>query len=250
MATNIFSRLRDFLYYGECAVCKVRLDDAKGDCLCDRCREKWDLERANADSSRKYVASLPLDSLCYLSLYITHENGIARDLILSQKDYDSPSVNRFLAGEISEKLLKSIPDIGTDTVICSVPRSKANVIDKGFNQARSLGKHLAKALALRYIDALKYVGNNVIQHGLSPAERWENAARSYEINEYAISEVSCRRVILVDDVYTTGATLSTCASILKRYGVRTVDGAVVAVSHPNVFYQKAGDIAPDEPLFY
>ena len=250
MPIKLFFKLRDFLYFGECAVCKIRLDDAKGDCLCSHCREKWDNEKKNADLGRKFIPAAPLSSLSFLSLYLTHEQNIARDLILSQKEYDSPAVNRFLAGEISKSLIKNMADIGSDTVVCSVVRSKANVVDKGFNQAESLGRCVAKELSLRYVDALKYVGDNTVQHGLSPDERWENAARSYEINERAISEVSCRKVIIVDDVYTTGATLSSCAAILKKYGARSVDGAVVAISYPNVFDEKVGYSVKNEPLFY
>lgn len=250
METNLFRKLRDFLYYGECAVCKLRLDDVKDDCLCPHCREKWDNETKNADLGRKFIPAAPLSSLSVLSLYRTHENNIARDLILLQKDYDSPAVNRFLAREISKILTNNLTDVGVDTVVCSVVRSKANIVDKGFNQAESLGRCVAGELSLRYVDALKYVGNNTVQHGLSPDERWKNAAKSYAINEYAISELSCRKVIIVDDVYTTGATLSSCAAILKKYGARRVDGAVVAISYPNVFDEKTGEPFPNEPLFY
>ena len=149
MPIKLFFKLRDFLYFGECAVCKIRLDDAKGDCLCSHCREKWDNEKKNADLGRKFIPAAPLSSLSFLSLYLTHEQNIARDLILSQKEYDSPAVNRFLAGEISKSLIKNMADIGSDTVVCSVVRSKANVVDKGFNQAESLGRYVAKELSLR-----------------------------------------------------------------------------------------------------
>lgn len=250
MAIKLFNRFRDFLYYSECAVCKIRLESSDRLPLCPVCREKWTYERNNADNAQKFIPKAPLDSLCHLSFYKRDDDSIARDLILSQKEFDSPAVNKFLASELSDMLKSQLPDIGDDTVVCSVPRSNVNLTEKGFNQAESLGRCIADKLSLSYVNALRYIGTNIIQHGLSPKERWENASLSYAINEYAIKEVACRRIILVDDVYTTGATLSSCASILKKFGARSVNGAVIARSYSYLFDGMTGNENPNEPKFY
>ena len=81
-----------------------------------------------------------------------------------------------------------------------------------------LAKSLAEKLEVPFITALKRVGTAKKQRTLTPEERALNVKGKFEIN----CDVSGKRLILIDDVVTTGSTVGECAKILKENGAKAV----------------------------
>lgn len=91
---------------------------------------------------------------------------------------------------------------------------------RGFNQAERLGREVAKALSIPMVEALRRPKPSRVQAGLASAARRKNALRSFALSNPG--EVAGKRVLLVDDVITTGATATACARLLKRAGAEQV----------------------------
>ncbi len=113
-----------------------------------------------------------------------------------------------------------------DAAIVPVPISKLHLRRRGYNQAEELASPLAKALGLPILQPLQRIDLQVdSQTRLSAAERLKNARLVYQpISDYACGKKSLPdRIVLVDDVYTTGATVRACAAVLKKlHGVKKV----------------------------
>lgn len=114
----------------------------------------------------------------------------------------------------------------TDTVVTSVPLSRKRQLWRGFNQSAILGRLLAINLGLPYGDLLQRYGKHLEQSRLTRADRLANAARQ----TFSLRKVEKvpQSVIIVDDVYTTGATMEACARALHTAGVKTIWGCVIA----------------------
>ena len=170
--------------------------------------------------------------MTYLGEYTKGEASILHNLILSQKEFDMPCIADFFAYELSVILREKLPlDVREkEYIVSAVPRSKRSMNKYGFNQSASLAKRLAFHLGLDYYELLSYKGDDTTQKNLSVNERFENADNSYRIKKNSKKLINRHSVILVDDVYTTGATLASCSELIAECGSNRIDCAVIGKS--------------------
>lgn len=124
-------------------------------------------------------------------------------------------------GELTPFVLEQAPE-----VIVPVPLHRSRLRQRGFNQAILLGEVMARAWSLPLLrDSLRRVRPTAPQVSLSADERRENVRGAFALASPAV--VAGRRVLLVDDVFTTGSTLAECARVLKRGGAAAVAAVTV-----------------------
>jgi competence protein ComFC len=112
-------------------------------------------------------------------------------------------------------------------VVVPVPLHRQCERERGYNQAALIAKPLAKQLALPYKSALlTRIRPRPDKHLLSYEERWESVRGAFATRPG--SQVDNLRVLLIDDVMTSGATLDSCAKTLRGAGARSVIGLTVA----------------------
>lgn len=121
-------------------------------------------------------------------------------------------------------------------VVCYAPMSKKSFKERGYNQSELLARHFCDILDKRerLVCALKKVKETERQERLGKTERKTNLVGAYEIN----ADVKGMRVLVVDDVKTTGSTLNECAKILKRHGALSVECITVASREENVKFER------------
>lgn len=111
-------------------------------------------------------------------------------------------------------------------LVAPVPLARLRQRERGYNQAALLARPLAAALGVPYRpDVVARVRETPSQVGRSLASRRDNVADAFSARE---SRTSGRRVLLVDDVLTTGATLDAAAKALKQAGAVHVAAVVVS----------------------
>ena len=111
--------------------------------------------------------------------------------------------------------------------IMPVPLHAERLWERGYNQSQLLSQQVARDLGMVCsTDCLWRVRRTLQQAKLSPAERQQNVRDAFEASDDARG----LSILLIDDVVTTGATLSACAAALKAKGAGAVYG--IAVSHP------------------
>jgi ComF family protein len=127
---------------------------------------------------------------------------------------------RPLGGRLGSLIVSAIPRDQAFDVVVPVPLHWRRRLDRGFNQSELLADAVAKRYGVRAVNAMRRKRSTAVQAGLSNSKRRLNVAGAFTVPRR--TAVEGRRVLLVDDVMTTGATLSACAGALKRAGARYV----------------------------
>ena len=125
-----------------------------------------------------------------------------------------------LAKPLGEFLVRSLPLDQKFDLVSPLPLHWLRQLNRGFNQAELIAAPLAKRLNVPLVNALKRVKSTPNQAGLTHAKRRANVAGAFRVNPRA--DVRDKRVLLVDDVLTTGATAGAGAAVLKRAGAKHV----------------------------
>lgn len=143
----------------------------------------------------------------------------AKELVYRLKYQSDRTVARFLALQMAGMIDRSKFDL-----ITYVPSDGASLRRRGYNQAQLLARELAKLTSLEYDETL-------LRTKHSPQTRLNRQERLAMIkNNFVVlpTHIENKRILIVDDVLTTGATLSECSRVLKDAGARVVWGAVAA----------------------
>jgi ComF family protein len=154
-------------------------------------------------------------------------DGILRDIIrdikFRNKKNHARALGRLWAAREANAAAARTPAgrwLPENAVLVPVPLHPKKQRERGFNQAEILARELSKGLSLPVENALKRVVNTLPQAGLHPALRAENVADAFCMaSRYTVEN---KVPILVDDIYTTGASLNECARTLKAHGAKEV----------------------------
>ena len=111
-------------------------------------------------------------------------------------------------------------------IVVAVPLHWRKKWARGFNQAELLARPVAKHRGIPLVNALRRKRSTGVQAGLAMAGRRRNVAGAFTARLSA--DVKGKRILLIDDVMTTGATASACATALKRAGAASVSLATLA----------------------
>ena len=211
-----------------CAVCNCAIELTNDNELCSLCYSNW--IRECEETSLHPIEKNKKDSLIYLTYYRTYRETPSKSMILSLKKNNSRNIYNFLAFNLSQTLKKHYKGIPRDTIIINVPRSPKAIFKYGFDQAALLAHCVSDMMNLEYIDALGYKTSRrfIQQKKLTLEDRKHNAFNAYYVKNKKTIKIFGKRCILIDDVYTTGATLTACAKLLVDHGAKYVDCAVIA----------------------
>jgi ComF family protein len=124
-------------------------------------------------------------------------------------------------------MLEHLRVVTTIDVIMPVPLHRSRLRERGFNQALLLASAVGRAhgIPLSYDNLTRFRATRP-QVELSGEERVQNVRGAFRLTRPA--DVEGKRVLLVDDVFTTGATMNECAAVLKRAGARSVVALTLA----------------------
>jgi ComF family protein len=152
-------------------------------------------------------------------------DGILRDILRDIKFRGKKNHARAL-GRLWAAALNEGNNIG-DTLV-PVPLHPRKEKERGFNQAEVLSRELARGLNIPVENILRRVSDTIPQAGLNPAQRIENVAEAFRLSPGYI--VKGKSYIMVDDIYTTGASLNECARTLMAGGARAVSCMTLSVT--------------------
>ena len=153
-------------------------------------------------------------------------NGILKKLILEFKYKQN-----FVAGKIlAEFLCDVIKDNKLDIdCIVFIPSSKKALKERGFNQCEYLAKEINKSLRVEIYKGLIRNKNIKEQKLLSKEDRFKNIKGAFSLKTN--KNIRNKRILLIDDVVTTGATLYECEKLLIKNGAASIKMLTVAKSH-------------------
>lgn len=208
--------LLDVLFPKFCLICKK-----EGDFLCQDCESLLSVSGFH----QKYSTS----NLKDLYFAATYQNKFLQNLILQFK-YE-PFVKE-LAKPLSSLIITHFqlmvnPPNFSDFLLVPVPQSKKKFKIRGFSPAEEIGKALSNSLKIPLVsDCLMKIKETAPQVELSDEERRENVKGVFFCQNQ--DKIKNRKILLLDDVYTTGSTMEECAKVLKSSGAKEVVGIVIA----------------------
>ena len=192
------------------------------------------LQKGEKGSCRKCYAALPLVpsgtarsdipnvTICVAPLFY---EGRVREALLRYKFEGVTAYKR----TFSEFVAKCVDENGFSCdSITWVPLSRRRRFRRGYDQARLIAEELSKKLGVPCVSLLKKTRNTPPQSSQSStAERKRNAAGVYRCID--AEKTKNRRILLIDDIVTTGATVSECAGMLREAGAAEIYAAAVAM---------------------
>jgi ComF family protein len=211
-------KLLDLILPVRCVVCDVPGEQLCQACrdalprlrlpLCDRCGKpaQWPVLRCSECAGRRLAFSTARAAVEY--------DERVRRLVRAWKERGL----RTLAAEAAAIVADAIASPARADALAFVPADRARGLERGYQPAERLARQLGERWSLEVLPLLGRTRHARRQRGLSLADRRRNVAGAF-----APSRKSPRRVVLVDDVYTSGSTVNAAASALRKGGARRVD---------------------------
>lgn len=229
---NLIKEIIKTFYPKCCIFCGEIIDEEEF--LCNSCMaeiEKTELNRFCIKcGSRKKNCQCKHKVLYYDGCASPFLNqGVVRKLMYAYKFRHLEEAADYLSKQMALTVKQSFFGIKLDAVCC-VPLQFTKSIKRGYNQSRVLAVNLAKLLNLPYYDnILGCRKKKRPQHETSGKERFENVSGVYFVK----TPIKNKNILLVDDIKTTGATLSECAKQLLGAGSNKVYCITAVVTERN-----------------
>ncbi len=260
--TKIISIVKNLIFVPKCVSCGERLSPIpeKGNMtynkivFCKKCGDKWEEARAEicpkCSNLAEYCRCIPsffierqpnVPAICF---YHPEENDVQSKTVLSMKHHNNGELFDFTAIELYPKIAKTLDKMGIsgeDCIFTWTPRKTSSVSKYGFDQGKELSRRIATLFGSRaYPLFLRFGGKE--QKKLSKTDRKANAqhsivpnhallkfpsdCQSEELSEF----ISGKNTVIIDDVLTSGATLTQAVEILESAGAKNVIVACVSKS--------------------
>ncbi|MBQ9556026.1 MAG: ComF family protein [Muribaculaceae bacterium] len=198
-----------------CPVCGQALDSDER-WLCRKClaslpRTRYEEVPFNT-MEQHFAGKVPIERA---TAYFFYEKGSPYASILHDIKYHStPRMGQWLTTRAVGDMAASHFFDNIDAVT-AVPLHRSKLAQRGYNQSEYLARGIADALHIPYIEALKAIRPHATQTRKGAMERWQNIQGNYILHEKNASQLAGKHILLVDDVITTGSTLTVCATLLK-----------------------------------
>jgi len=229
------------LFPAGCRICEKLLTSASRVPICEECLDSFPripekaceicgqpMQAFAARESERLICRVCADNTYAFERarsYALYEGALVRAILLLKFERIGP-LGAWFAERLTEVVRKESDVLEADVVV-PVPLHRDRERERGYNQADMVAKPLAKKLRLPHQTALLMrTRPRPDKQVLSFEERWESVRGAFATRPG--SQVDNRRVLLVDDVLTTGATLDACARALREAGAKSVIGLTVA----------------------
>jgi competence protein ComFC len=221
-------------FYGEiCQSCETERATSADGYICGKCREKVKFikpplcQRCGTAFQGEITTLFVCGNCKDLDLYFSHARAavgaddVVRQILHKYKYHKALWVEPFLAGLLNAAAVPALRG-GAWDIIIPVPLHPRRRAEREFNQAERLGRFLSRATGIPLETwVLRRVVDTPTQTHLSRKERAENMRKAFAFRGPR-ERIEGRRIVLFDDVLTTGATASACARVLRNHGASEV----------------------------
>lgn len=231
---NIFEKLLNFIFPPRCCTCRNVISFDNSRYICEECYASLPfidspacrycgkaLEAGECCSECEGQDSIFDRAICACE----YKEGM-REILHTFKFRGKIKLSGFLSDILYGKI-KQVTDISKFDIIICVPLCSGRLKERGFNQSELIAKNLGSRMGVPYRPGvLERTRNTPKQSGLGRADRIGNVCGAFRVAD--VEPVYGKRVLLVDDILTTGSTLRECSRELKKAGAREI--TVVAVA--------------------
>ena len=226
--------LKGLFFVRKCLICGKALPEAKQDTVfCPDCFLEYlklcgdvCFRCGKPERACRCIPGKLQGKIGFAAHLFTFHNSISREIVYSVKLQNLPYLQRFIAGELSDLIYEVTDGRLSDFTITFVPRKPRSVRIYGFDQAKVLAQLSAERLHLPCVSMFRHARLSKSQKRLKSDERAINAKNSYFLREDFVRETD--KLLIFDDVMTTGSTLSVLALLAKAAGFQEVNVVCIA----------------------
>lgn len=219
---------KQLFFARKCLCCGQILTGSSEQVFCPDCREIFEKQKSRAcrvcGETQTMCGCLPsklFGKVTWSKHLFAYEGAFAQTIIFTLKHRDYQPLQQFLAEELSACL----GDVA-DYEITFAPRKPKSVRQYGFDQAKSLATRIAKKKDIPFVSLFVHSRRSKLQKTLDARARAENAEKSYALQRGVTR--TREKLIIVDDVMTTGSTLAKLTALAKEAGYKDVAVLYVA----------------------
>ncbi len=237
---TFFDKLLFLISVPKCVGCGKRLLYTEK-ALCSECKEEY-YENKRRDCSicgkllsectctNDYLNKHYVKQLVKVFRYRQNEDIPSNKLIFSLKKDNRNDVLEFLTCELCEAIKVSV-DTPSECIFTNVPRRRKEIAKYGIDHAELLAKSVAKRFSAEYYQPIisKSKKPQKMAEGI---ERLKNA--DFRLKRSA-RNLNGKRIIIIDDVVTTGASVSACAMLYRALGTKNITGAALSIAYKDSF---------------
>ena len=217
---NILNIILNLIYPQICSICgKINVKS-----ICDECDMKLNKDFINKTDNY----SKDISKYFFEHNYFFNYKGIIREQILTlkfqERAYNCQTIVSFL-----ENRQKCLEKFKKYDIILIVPVSKRRKMERGYDQSEILAKKISQLLNIK-------IEKNIIQKNvdtkpqstLNKTQRKENVKKVYKVKNTEI--LKNKRILIFDDIYTTGSTVNECARLLIKSGIERSNIGVLTIA--------------------
>ena len=210
---TITKNFLNLIYPIHCYACKIHLDPSNEAGICDFCRSRIRRNPRPYCRGGKFHFARAYSACLY--------EDVLKELIHLFKYRGKIAIGRFLASLMIDFLKTDHGILNDIDLIAFVPLQNGRLRERGFNQSRILAFHISKEFGIALTDVLEKTRRTRHQNELSRIDRLSNLTGAFRVKKSARS-LTGMKILLIDDVMTTGATLNECAKVLSEAGAKKV----------------------------
>lgn len=211
----MLNNILELIYPNVCGICGKICKES----LCKRCAieiKKYEINLVNKNKKMYFNESM----------HIFKYNEMIRQRLIEYKFQDKSYMYKTFA-KIILKNKKVCGFLEKYDIIIPVPIHKKRRLKRGYNQTELIAKEICKNISLELKTGVLIKQKNIkAQSELNKNERKQNIKNAFEIKN--INEIIDKKILLFDDIYTTGSTVNECSKILKKAGAKQIGVVTIA----------------------
>ena len=217
---TILEKTINLIYPQVCSICG-KLNTKS---LCNRCKNELEKEFEYKiddyldDSEKNFIEHH----------YFFKYKNLIRSQLLSYKFKEKPFIYKTISSFLENKQ-KNFEKLKKYDIIIVVPISRKRQKERGYNQSELIAKEIAKMIPLKIEKNILYkVKNTAPQSSLNKQQREENVKQVY--NAKNIQKIKNKKILIFDDIYTTGNTVNECAKKLIEEGIQKNNIGILTIA--------------------
>ncbi len=232
IVTSAWHAFTEVLAPRHCEICEKHIGEIphRFEAICNNCADSLEPGIPPEELLNRFVKIFKNDDIAIswaCGLYSFSDDFPVSKLIYALKYRGASRIGLEFGAELGE-VLEVLKRTDYDLLL-PVPIHHARERERGYNQSEKIAKGISTVLKTPVrADIAKRTRYTLSQTTLSAEERFKNVANVFKITKPA--EIHDKKILLTDDIFTTGATLNACAAVLLENGAREVHTAVLAVA--------------------
>ncbi|MBQ9603775.1 MAG: ComF family protein [Firmicutes bacterium] len=234
---DIIDTLSELVYPNKCISCREVIEFHTDKWLCPKCKDKF--EPISGKTCKICGIPLHANDICmtcrdrktyFKRAFCVYEyKNEVRTAIHRIKFRGCPQNLKYFAPIAADFAYKNGFE-GADYIVY-VPMYPSDKRKRGYNQSEIFAKELEKCGVAKRINALKKVRKTQHQHDLTGEQRIKNLKKAFEVIDP--EKIKGRKLLLVDDIFTTGTTANECSKALIKAGAESVEVLCIAIVNRN-----------------